>query len=437
MKCPICQTENDQKYFLNFKYAEKMHTLYKCSSCECLFYQEKFFFDFKNNFEHNRSLSTYLEKTSDFEALITILYNFLSALPKNYINGVEIGCGAGILIDFVQLVMQKQMIGFEPSSLYSREGRERLKLNIVEDFFSSGYLEGSKVDFAICCQVIQMNDEPILFLQEMRKVLSPQGILILSTPDADLLSKTSDPFTNLSALSPGVHKTIFSKKGLQEAFIKAGFSHVNFFKKDGDLFALAATSDLPEINLFKPNRSVVLNYYRQKLSVLEKDTAFFKGIWYRYYRNKIDHAEYEEALELLKDAHWFEIWTEDEIEDIGTSDNLFELNSAADAIIYYYTGILFLNHLQSPANAEKFFLLSFLLCKKIIQIQPELGIIEKDIIWLAKLHYVLSKAYQGDAEDARSQLIEIVSKNTVNNNSPVSPPQWIISKAESALKEIS
>jgi hypothetical protein len=172
------------------------------------------------------------------------------------------------------------------------------------------------------------------------------------------------------------------------------------------------------------------------LSSLPEGTSYFKGIWYRLYRNRIDHGEYKEALELLQEADWFEIWTEDEIDDIQTIDKLFELNSAADAVIYYYTGILFLNHLQNNNYAEKFFLLSFLLCRKIIQIQPDMSMIEQDIVWLAKLHQVLVQLNQGKRPEAHTELILMLSNglNTADCLPPLTPE--IRSKAENLMKQI-
>jgi SAM-dependent methyltransferase len=341
------------------------------------------------------------------------------------------------LIDFVKIVLKKTMVGFEPSSPYSKEGTDRLKLKIVEDFFSPEYLANSKIDFAICFQVIQLVDDPHLFLQQVCKVLGSRGVLLLSTPDGDSLSERSGSPGDVTLLSPGVHKIIFSKKALQIALSKAGFSNTIIIKREEQLYALASQNEIQEIDLFRSSRAIVLNYYLNRLSSFEKNSAYFKGIWYRYYRNRIDHGEYAEALDSLKEVNWFEIWNEKEIEDIRSSDKLLELNSSADAIIYYYTGILFLNHLQKLGYAEKFFHLAFLLCKKIIQFRPDSCMIEQDIIWEAKLHFILTRIKLGDTDEAKAELIKMIASNEIDNDYLPKPGARLILKTETVLKEIS
>jgi len=433
--CPVCGSTQLRSGYIEFDYASGKYILSKCLQCTGIFYEKKHFFDFKNNRDHNRSSKTYLEKTSDIEEQVTIAYNFFNSLPDKK-KGVDIGCGGGIVMDFSKNVMSREIIGFEPSSSYSSEAKNVLGLDIVEDFFSADKLDAQSVDFAICFQVLQLTTEPRVLLQAIKNVLAKKGIAIFSTPDNESLELKNISSENWAALSPGVHQILFNARCLEEALIQAGFLHVKVYKKNGQLFALASDSELLPFDIFRPNRQVLLDYYESKLKELPNDSSYFRGIWYRLYRNRIDHGEYKEALELLKEATWFEVWLDSEIETIHTLDKLYELNSFSDAIIYYYTGILFLNHLHKTNYAEKFFLLSFLLCKKIIQIQPDMAMIERDIVWLAKLHYILAKLHQGKVENAKSELILITSNNVKTDSLP-EPSAEIMMKAQKMLSDIS
>ena len=331
--------------------------------------------------------------------------------------------------------MSRDIIGFEPSSAFSHEGRNVLGLTIIEDFFSADKLNAQRVDFVLCFQVLQLTSEPRILLQAIKKVLTTKGVALFSTPDNESLELGNISSENLAALSPGVHQILFNARCLEQSLITAGFRHVKVYKKNGQLFALASDSELPPDDIFKPNRQILLDYYESKLKELPNDTSYFRGIWYRLYRNRIDHGEYKEALELLKEATWFEIWLDSEIETIHSSDRLYELNSFSDAIIYYYTGILFLNYLHKTNYAEKFFLLSFLLCKKIIQVQSDMAMVERDIIWLAKLHYILTKLYQGKVEMARSELMLIMT-NSVKADFLPEPSAEIRAKAQKIFAQI-
>jgi len=367
--------------------------------------------------------------------VVAVMHNFFTHFPDKT-KGIDIGCGAGIVMDFSEKMMAKKMIGFEPSSHYSKEGKNVLGLNIIEDFFSPEKLNFEKIDFAVCFQILQLTAEPRILLKEIKSVLTDTGIALLSTPDNENLDPKGIFSDDISLLSPGVHRILFNVKSLEQAIIKAGFLHVKTYKKNGQLYALASESPLPSFNIFESNRSVLLNYYISKLEHLPDSTSYFRGIWYRLFRNRVDTGEYKEALELLKKADWFELWADSEIESITTLDKLYELNSFSDAIVYYYTGILFLNYLHNNNYAEKFFLLSFLLCKKIIQIQPDMATIERDIVWLAKLHYILAKFYQGKIESARNELMMLISNNMKMTDHLPPPSNEIITKAKTLLKEI-
>ncbi len=422
---------------MQFSYSFKEYNLGRCNVCTGIFYENDFFFDFKENFEHNRSLKNYIEKGSDIEELITVVNNFFDQYPGRVESGVDVGCGIGLVMDFSQRVRGKQMIGFEPSTHYSREGKSIMGLNIVEDYFNASELGGKKVDFAVCFQLLQLVSDPKALIAGIKSILTEDGIILLSTPDNEGINKSTDFSAHLSALSPGVHRSIFNIQSLQYLLTGAGFKYVTSVSKNGQLFAMASDGPLFECDLFIKNREIVLDYYIKKLEDLPGDSSTFRGIWYRLYRNRIDNGEYEEALELLKNADWFEMWNESEIASIETLDKLYELNSSADAIIYYYTGILFLNHLHKNEHAERFFLLSFLLCKKIIEIQPDMSSIERDIMWLAKLHEILVQVYQQKNKEANDEFVFMLS-HTINNNQQLpSPSPEIIAKAQFLLKQTS
>jgi SAM-dependent methyltransferase len=432
--CPVCGNSEVISEYAEFTHPSGHYVLSKCPQCTGIFYKTNNSFDFKNNSDHNKSSKIYLEKTSDVEEQVTIAYNFFNQLPDK-VKGIDIGCGGGIVMDFSQEVMSREIIGFEPSSSFSNEIKHILGLTIIEDFFSVDKLETQSLDFTICLQVLQLIKEPKTLLQDVKKLLKRKGVALFSTPDNESLELKKISSESFSVLSPGVHQILFNAKCIEQALVEAGFSYIKVFKRNGQLFALASNSEPVSFDIFKPNRKILLDYYESKLKQLPNDTSYFRGIWYRLYRNRIDHGEYKEALEMLKNANWFEVWLESEIENIYTSDKLYELNSFSDAVIYYYTGILFLNYLHKINYAEKFFNLSFLLCKKIIQLQSGMDMIERDIVWLAKLHSILAKLYQGKSENVKGELMLIISDGAKSDFLPPSSAE-VKMKAQKLLEQM-
>lgn len=411
----------------------------RCMDCGVMVYKNDFFFDFKENFDYNKSLKIYLEKTSDLEGLVSIIYNLLSEFSEELHRGLDIGCGVGILMDFSQSIMQKPMVGFEPSIQFSNEGRRTLKLNIIQDFFSPNHTDVGEIDFAVCFQVLQMTPNPSLLLKQIKASLPHDSIFLLSTPSNSSIHSGINIAENISVLSPGVHRTLFNEKSLKYILETSGFQNVMIYETEGQLFAVSSTKYAQRIsglNLFKRNRDVILDYYQKRMATLKEDTSYYKGIWCRLYRNRIDNGEYEQAFELLKKTDWFEVWSEDEIKSIESQDKFLELNSSADAIIYYYTGILMLNHLHRHDYAEQFFSLSFLLCKKIIEKQPEMCAIEKDILWLAKLHSLIAKKYQGRLLDVKMEITDILTFDSSLESVLPNPSSYILQKIQQLESEL-
>jgi len=432
--CPICSEQFNNDSLLHFQYVQQTYVLLKCPNCECLFFNNSFEFDFRHNEDHNKGLRTYLEKNVDIESLVTLVYNFLSQLPQAE-KGVDIGCGAGLAMDIATTLLNKTMIGFEPSLNYRLEGTGKLNLNIIDDFFSVSYLQGNQQHYAICLQVLQLCNSPLTLLQDTYSILNQDGILLLSTPNNPTISSWNDIRDNIAALSPGINRVLFGEKSLTIALKCAGFKHVKIYNKDNVLFALASANELADIELFIPKREILIQYYELKLSTLEKNSSYYKGIWYRYFRYKVDHGEYESALLLLQEANWFEAWSESEIEGIDSHESLFQLNTFSDAIIYYYIGILFLNYLRKTGIAEKFFLLSYLLSKRIIEIQQDNCSLESDIIWLAKLNYSIAKMNRGHYAEAKIELTALVTGHRLFEKLPI-PSLQIKNTAQALLKSI-
>jgi len=404
--CPICTQSQILDGAIHFDYDGLRFELNQCLSCQHLFYVNAVEFNFREDFIHNRSIRGHIEKNADVEQKMMLLFNLLVANP-HWKQGVDIGCGIGIVMDFAFTMRQCQMIGFEPSPYYSEEGRNVLNLHVISDYFDSKYLDGRPVDFITCFQLLQLVPDPLAFLKEVKKILNPGGLLVLSTPDNEELKQENALSQHFSAFSPGVHRQLFSKKSLQSVLNSAGFVKTAVFRDNGHLFALAGSNDIPDIDFFKRDPDVLTDYYKRKLQMLRPGSPYFSGFWYRLYRTKIDKGDYQDAFEMLSSVDWFDVWSTEEISAINKPEKLFELNTAADAIIYYYTAILFLNYLHKTEYAEKFFELSFHLCSKLIQLQPDLSIIERDIVWLAKYHQILTLYYQGKTKQANLEAYQL------------------------------
>jgi 2-polyprenyl-3-methyl-5-hydroxy-6-metoxy-1,4-benzoquinol methylase len=98
----------------------------------------------------------------------------------------DVGCGGGVLLDHVRGVAA-HAVAIEPAEHFAPSLKER-----GYAWFSSASAAtaeyADRIDVAFSTQVIEHVDDPRAFLQDIGKLLSPDGIALISTPNrADIL----------------------------------------------------------------------------------------------------------------------------------------------------------------------------------------------------------------------------------------------------------
>lgn len=171
--CPICKNES----FLIWE--EKKYKVYRCRNCSSAFlypfpenpekiYDEKYFGDWY--------LKYYKERKKYFEELWKKIENLIPEKGKL----LDIGCGIGIFMD----VAKKK--GWEVSGQdispfavdYCRKkgyvvyNKPMTEINIPENSF----------DVITIFDVIAHLQNPIEYIEKAKKILKPQGLLIIKTP---------------------------------------------------------------------------------------------------------------------------------------------------------------------------------------------------------------------------------------------------------------
>lgn len=96
---------------------------------------------------------------------------------------LEVGCAAGALLVNLAKERALDVHGLEPDRVNAAVARERLGARIhVGTLESASYAEQS-FDVVYADQVIEHVLDPVRFLAECRRVLSPGGLLLLATPN--------------------------------------------------------------------------------------------------------------------------------------------------------------------------------------------------------------------------------------------------------------
>jgi len=138
-------------------------------------------------------------------------------LIAKYVTGgrlLDVGCSSGFFIeialehgfDAYGVEFSKQAIG-----MAKREIRERIThgdVNLV------GERGGEKFDLIVAFDIIEHTQDPIKVLQDMRKILSPEGWLVLTTPNTDHFLRYLMG-SRWPMLEPLQHTFLFSKRAMR------------------------------------------------------------------------------------------------------------------------------------------------------------------------------------------------------------------------------
>ena len=160
---------------------------------------------------------------------------FLHWIGKNLygVQVMEIGCGTGY---FLSLLRDKnaRVCGIEPG-VHGQEGAKRYSINICKDFFPCESMPGP-FEIIVAKAVLEHIEDPMLFLENIRKKLAENGRLFLSVPDCEPYIKTGD----ISCLLHE-HYSYFDKLTLKSTLELSGFKILQLRKSDfgGVLYCLA------------------------------------------------------------------------------------------------------------------------------------------------------------------------------------------------------
>src|SRR5258708_2906038 len=432
MVCPVCKSDSVSVNLHRIQYSDKAYSISSCRSCDSWFYDPFPTPDYKEGLNSEISLRHYLETCAGIETLVTIAENFFSNYKTGGKKGLEIGCGFGFISHYLEFMHDQKMKAYEPSE-YGVKGKELLGLEIIKDFFKSN--EKDVYDFCISTEVIEHIEDPVAFTSDIRKSLTEDGKLLLSTPDKDAIRLDKMEPVDIALLSPGMHTILFSETSLKKMLQLAGFQHVIIKKNGATLYAIASQTPLKDKDLFSTDYNKVTNYYQHVYHIARPDSPLYKGIFYRLLGLQVNFGLYQEAINLIKNNPGFFVITAEDIVNIKSEDDLTVFYCLSDSIVYFYCGMLYLNYLSNFEKAANLFLLSFLSCQKRLSLVPHFAIVDADIIWLAKFHQGLAHQHSGNLVKAAQCYIEVLSFKKGIDSIPA-PGESSRSEARSRLKQI-
>lgn len=133
----------------------------------------------------------------------------------------DVGCAGGAFLDFVSGIAGRT-VAVEPAAFYHDSLRERGH----DVRATADDLAGANVDLATSFSVIEHVEQPLEFLEAIRRMLKPGGTAVVSTPNRRDVLIEHGPEAYRSFFYRQVHLFYFDAGSLREALRRAGFIDV-------------------------------------------------------------------------------------------------------------------------------------------------------------------------------------------------------------------
>lgn len=148
-------------------------------------------------------------------------------------NILEVGCGGCTILKQLK-DKGYDVIGVDPSPIAKRDG-ELKGIRIINEFFPSK-LYTENVDLIFHCDVLEHVSDPVRFLNNQKKQLSKNGLIIISLPDCNEGIEKGD-----ISMTMHQHLNYFDNEGLKNTVEAAGLKvlTIEVAKYGGSLYCCA------------------------------------------------------------------------------------------------------------------------------------------------------------------------------------------------------
>jgi SAM-dependent methyltransferase len=161
-----------------------------------------------------------------FDAVHAPMLALLAAHAPGRGRLLEVGTGAGFFLKAAERAGW-QCAGLEVSADAATFARDRLSLDVKQGSAEEISYPPGTFDAAVLLEVIEHLLDPLRSLSSVWSSLKPGGVMLLSTPNFDALSRRVLG-RQWAVISPGEHLYYFTEASLAALLARAGFTGVAF-----------------------------------------------------------------------------------------------------------------------------------------------------------------------------------------------------------------
>lgn len=223
--CPICSS-------LTVKTFIKADTfqLIQCESCGLI--QTDEFDETGTSYETDKYFvdkNCYLENWEKFSLLFEGMLDKISEYKKTGMF-LDVGCGVGCLISCAS---ERGFIahGVEISTWAASFAREKTGLDVITGSLEDAAFHSDMFDVVVVNHVLEHVLDPGALLREIRRIVKPDGLVVVGVPNADsIMARLAG--AQWVSLRPEEHRWHFTPDTIKTLVRKQGLSLLRFEAKD-------------------------------------------------------------------------------------------------------------------------------------------------------------------------------------------------------------
>ncbi|MBX9472742.1 glycosyltransferase [Microcella sp.] len=193
---------------------------------------------------NDRFVDHYLQSEAGIDTILQNLYRVDRGPGTSFL---DVGANYGFATRYARDVLGWNALGVEPS--YSgRRGARELGVDILEQYVTAETTLGRTFDVILASEVVEHVPDPREFLHAMRVHLAPGGVLLLTTPAAEIVRPATEQAA-IQAVGPGGHLFLASQDALRTMLVDSGFGSATVERDGPTLYAAAAVEPGLELSV--------------------------------------------------------------------------------------------------------------------------------------------------------------------------------------------
>ncbi len=291
-RCPVCALEAAHAVAVGVPARPSPIRFLRCAACATVFTPGALPPSYESDGPLDETVQYYVEQLAAIDTVVDPLFTLDRIRVRCY---AEIGCSFGFALDFGRREFGWEVRGVDPSAL-AAAGGPLLGLPIETRYFTEDEpLPPPPADLLVASEVLEHVADPHAFMRALAASLAPEGVLVLSTPNAAAVHPGTPHGALMQVLCPGYHLLLLTAAGLRRLVEAHGFRHHHVRETPTGLTIFAGRQPFAWAAEGRTDRAAYVRYLRGRLADAPPGSALECGMLYRLLREHAAFAQWTEA----------------------------------------------------------------------------------------------------------------------------------------------